>query len=256
MEPNHDKKRASGAFGGKHPVLVNAAIIIAVAVLGICIVYLSFAIFTRHGQSRTVPGVEGISYTDAIIRLHDSDLRYEIRDSLYREDVKPGMVIEQFPKRGATVKPGRKIFLYINAVNPKEVVIDDDNHPRDFALKGASVRQALARMEELGFKNVRIVRVLGDNEYVLRVLADGMPVRKTQKVPVTASIVLEISDGRLTFIRDSLTNIENTSMPHPEELPDYNNSEEQPSYYEPRENEPASPYIEPENNEEENEYLE
>ena len=39
---------------------------------------------------------------------------------LYRDDIKPGHVIEQFPKAKSIVKPGRKIFLYINAVHPKE----------------------------------------------------------------------------------------------------------------------------------------
>ena len=61
----------------------------------------------------------------------------------------------------------------------------------------APERSGLARLEELGFKKVRVVHVLGTNDMVIRVLANGMPVHKTQKVPVNASIVLEVSDGRL-----------------------------------------------------------
>ena len=101
-------ERPDMSFMRRHPVLANAAIIVVVAVLGIWIVYFSIAIFTHHGQSRTVPGVENTSYTDAIQTLHDAGLRYEIRDSIYREDIKPGYVIEQFPKRNSVVKPGRK----------------------------------------------------------------------------------------------------------------------------------------------------
>lgn len=238
----------------RHPVLANLAIILAVAAIGILIVYFSIAIFTRHGQTRTVPGVENTSYTEAIQRLHNAGLRYEIRDSLFRDDVKPGYVIEQFPKRDATVKPGRKVFLYINAVSPKQVVIDDDNHPREFALAGSSERSGLARLEELGFKKVRVVHVLGTNDMVIRVMANGIPVHKTQKVPVNASIVLEVSDGRLTNLRDSLTNLENSFIPgYSTETPQYG-EEENPGYQE-----PSSPtYIEPEETgtEEENEYLE
>lgn len=189
-------------------MLANICIIILVAAAGLCIAYLSIAIFTKHGQTATVPGVENMSYTEAIDKLHENGFRIEIRDSLYREDVRPGFVVEQFPKANSTVKPGRKIFLYINAVHPKEVIIDDDNNPREDALRSFSLRQGMARLEELGFKKIRIVRVLGDNDCIARVLANGRPVKKTQKVPVNASIIVEVYDGRLGSLRDSLQNAE------------------------------------------------
>lgn len=250
--PERNSKSSGSPLLHRHPILANVLIIIAVAFLGILIVYFSIAIFTRHGQSRTVPGVENTSYTDAIEKLHDAGLRYEIRDSLYRDDVKPGFVIEQFPKRGAIVKPGRKIFLYINAVMPKQVVIDDDNRPREYALAGYSERSALARLEELGFKKVRVVRVLGESDMVIRTIANGVPVRKTQKVPVNSSIVLEISDGMLTNLRDSLTNLENSAISAPN-LPAYET--ESPEYSQPAYEQPSSAPGEPETGEE-SEWLE
>lgn len=193
---------------GQHPVITNIIIIIAVAALGLFIVYFSIAIFTKHGQTDRVPGVENKSYTEAIRLLHDEGFQVDIRDSLYKDNVKPGYVIEQFPKAGSVVKPGRKIFLYINAVHPKEVVIDDDNHPMEDALKSFSPRSGLARLQELGFKNVRVVKVLGDNDCIVKILANGVPVKKMQKVPVNASIIVQVYDGRLAEIRDSLQNEE------------------------------------------------
>lgn len=237
-------------------MLTNVVVIAAVAVIGIMIVYFSIAIFTHHGQTRTVPGVENKSYTEALRMLHDAGLRYEIRDSLFRDDVPPGFVIEQFPKRNSVVKPGRKVFLYINAVNPKKVVIDDDNRPYEHALAGNSERSVLARLEELGFKEVRVVRVLGDNDMVVRILANGTAVRKTQKVPVTASIVVEVSDGRMEALRDSLTNLESMMLPGQEApvQPEYEGEEG----YAPANGgeEPSPAYLEPEQSEENNEYLE
>ncbi|MDE6577753.1 MAG: PASTA domain-containing protein [Muribaculaceae bacterium] len=206
-----EKKKTNlsgGEFFGKHPVLANIIIIILVAFLGIWIVYLSLQIFTKHGTTDVVPKVENMSYTQAINILHENGFRVDIRDSIYREDMKPGFVIEQFPKAGATVKPGRKIFLYINAVHAKEVVIDDDRHPAEDALKGYPPRLGMARLQELGFKNIRVVRVLGDSDRILRVIANGRVVKKTQKVPLNAKIVLEVQDGRLTALRDSLQNEE------------------------------------------------
>lgn len=191
-------------FAARHPVIVNLVIILAVAALGIWIIYFSIALFTRHGQSDKVPGVENMTYTQAIEVLHDHGFKVDIRDSLYKDDVKPGFVIEQFPKANSIVKPGRKIFLYINAVHPKEVVIDDDNHPMEDALRSFSYRSAMAKLQELGFKNIKVVRVLGDNECVAKITANGTTVKKMQKVPVNAKIVMQVYDGRLAEITDSL----------------------------------------------------
>lgn len=191
-------------FLGRHPVLANILIIILVAMAGIGIVYFSFAIFTKHGESTTVPGVEKMSYTHAIEILHAKGFKVDIRDSLYKEDEKPGYVIEQFPKANSIVKPGRKIFLYINAVHPKEVIIDEDNNPREDALKSTSFRQGKARLEELGFKNIRVIRILGENDCISKIFANGKVVKKMQKVPVNAKIVMEVFDGNLEAVRDSI----------------------------------------------------
>lgn len=195
-------------FAGRHPVIVNLVIICLTAVVGIAIVYFSLALFTKHGRTDIVPGVENMSYTEAVSRLYDLGFRVDIRDSLYKDNVRPGYVIEQYPKANSVVKPGRKIFLYINAVHPKEVVIDDDNHPMEYALKSFSYRSGIAKLEELGFKNIRVVKVLGDNDCIVKVLANGQPVRKMQRVPVNAKIVVEVYDGRLSELRDSLQNEE------------------------------------------------
>lgn len=208
MQKNKKSVSDYSGFISRHPVLANIIVIALVAFLGIWIVYLSLQLFTKHGATDIVPKVENMSYTQAVRTLHDKGFRVDIRDSIYKEDVKPGYVIEQFPKSGATVKPGRKIFLYINAVHPKEVVIDDDNNPREDALKSFSFRQGMARLEELGFKNIKVVRVLGDNDCIVKVTANGKVVKKTEKVPVNASLVVEVYDGRLGEVRDSLQNEE------------------------------------------------
>ncbi len=204
--------------------MANFLIIIIIAILGIYAVYLAMALFTKHGRSTQVPGVENMTYSQAVQLLHDHGFKVDIRDSLYRDDVKPGHVIEQFPKAKSIVKPGRKIFLYINAVHTKEVILDDDNHPNEYALRGESHRSALARLEELGFKNIRVVKVLGTTDRVVKVMANGRAVRKMQKVPVNASMVLEVSDGRLNDLQDSLQNLE--YLDHYRSNPDlYNEAE-------------------------------
>lgn len=206
-EEDHSYSWGSG-FANRHPVIANILIISVIALLGLYAAYLSAALFTKHGRTLTVPGVENLTYTEAVEKLHAAGLKVDIRDSIYRDDLRPGIVIEQFPKARSVVKPGRKIFLYINSVHPKEVILDDDNHPSEYALKGESYRSALAKLEELGFKNIKMVKVLGVSDRVVKIIANGRPVRKMQKVPVNVSIVVEVSDGRLNDLQDSLQNAE------------------------------------------------
>ncbi|MCH5224015.1 MAG: PASTA domain-containing protein [Muribaculaceae bacterium] len=188
----------------RHPVMANSMIIFIIACIGIVIVFLSLNLFTHHGESDTVPSVENMSYTEAIKMLRKHGFRTDIRDSIYNEEIQPGFVVEQFPKAGSTVKPGRKIFLYINAVHPKEILVDGENRPSESAFKGYSRRQVIAKLEELGFKNIRIVTVPGDDDRVVRVTANGKTIMKMQKVPINAAIVVEVRDGALRHQTDSL----------------------------------------------------
>lgn len=217
-------------FIASHPVLANVIIIILVAIAGLGIAYFSFAIFTHHGESTRVPSVEKMTYTKAIEILHSKGFKVDIRDSLYKENEKPGHVIEQFPKAGSTVKPGRKIFLYINAVHPKEVIIDEDNHPMEDALKSISFRQGMARLEELGFKDIRVVRILGENDCISKVFANGRVVKKMTKTPVNAKIVLEVFDGQLQAVRDSLQMEFDPYRPSGEDLYTEEEEVEMPTY--------------------------
>lgn len=260
MEKDKSQPSQSGAnIISRHPVIFNIVIIAIIAFTGLYIIYIALALFTKHGESDKVPNVENMTYTKALELLHEHGFRVDIRDSVYRDDVKPGLVIEQFPKANSMVKPGRKLFLYINAVHPKEVILDDVNHPNEFAMKGVSYRTALAKFEELGFKNVRVVKVLGATDRVVKVLANGRPVRKMQKVPVNAAIVLEVADGRLADLRDSLQNEElrraymegggDGEMPYPHYVdPDENeyggSATGDPGYVAP-ESEPAAVAAEP-----------
>lgn len=191
-----------------HPIIANIVIIMIVAVIGLVIAYILLNLFTRHDEMQKVPAVENEYYTEAITTLKKQGFRVELRDSVYNETVKPGYVIEQFPRGGAHVKPGRKIFLYINALNPREVIIDSDNTTGGYALKGYSRRQGLAKLEELGFHNINVITLPGENDRIIRILSNGKVISKMQKVPVNALITVEISDGKLNQFNDSLLNEE------------------------------------------------
>lgn len=222
-------------FASKHPILTNLLIIIVIAVLGIWIAYLSLAIFTKHGEFDTVPNVTNMTYTQAIETLNEHGFRTSIQDSVYQENIKPGYVIEQIPKANSNVKPGRKVLLYINAVHPKQVLIDGTSNNRlEFALKGISLRQGKALLEEFGFKNIKEKFVPGTTDRIIRVLANGKPVRMMEKVAINSAIVIEVSMGTdesladTTLFNDPSIDIpfEETTMPEENSVEETENSEE------------------------------
>lgn len=187
----------------KYPILVNLVIIILVAILGILIANFSLAIFTKHGEYSVVPSVEKMSYSSAIDQLHAEGFKVEISDSVFRDDLRPGYVLEQNPTANSKVKPGRTVYLIINAVNAKQVAINN--------IEGISLRQGKAMLQGLGFKdkNIKVVYRLGKHENLIQsVRVDGKKLRPGQRVPVSSVIVLEVSDGRVGQLTDSLLNVE------------------------------------------------
>lgn len=197
------KSKVKRGLSGRYAVLTNIVVIIAIAFIGIWIVYISIAIFTKHGEQKVVPSVENMTYTNAVKTLHEAGFNVDIRDSVFRDDVNPGYVIEQFPKARSIVKPGRKIFLYINAVHPKEVIVDDSNNDSENALKGWSYRQAMSRLNELGFKNIHTETVRGEDDRIVKITANGRLVRPMERIPVNARMVVYISDGSLSGMEES-----------------------------------------------------
>lgn len=188
----------------KYPIIVNLLIIIVVAFIGVMIANISLAIFTRHGEYNVVPNVEKISYTNAIEKLHGANFKIEISDSVFRNDIAPGYVLEQNPAPNAKVKPGRTVYLIINAVNPKQVAVSN--------IEGISLRQGKALLQGLGFKenNIKVIYRLGKYENLIQsVRVGGKKLRPGQRVPINSTIVLEVSDGKVDRLTDSLLNAEN-----------------------------------------------
>ena len=87
--------------------------------------YVNLPIMTNHGESLTVPDLEGLSVTELQEFLVDRDLRYEVVDSVYSSEYPPLTVTRQFPKPGSKVKEGRKIFISLNSVNPPSTLMPD-----------------------------------------------------------------------------------------------------------------------------------
>ena len=94
----------------KHIVVI--IIITALILFFFFFVYLPSS--TNHGQTYTVPKIEGMKLNEVEDFLEDRSLNYYVSDSSYRSDVAPFTVMIQDPAPGAKVKEGRKIYVTYN----------------------------------------------------------------------------------------------------------------------------------------------
>ena len=101
-------------------------------------------VYTNHGESISVPDVQGMSSEKAIQALAGTQLEPAIVDSCYVSDVPSGTVVDQKPVPGARVKEGRQVYLTICTNRTPTRVIPD-------VIDNSSLREAQARMLAAGF---------------------------------------------------------------------------------------------------------
>lgn len=98
--------------------------------------YIYLPVITNHGESITVPDLQGVSIDELQEFLVERDLRFEVVDSVYSAELPPLTVTRQFPKPGSKVKQNRNIFISLNSVNPPTTRMPD---LRDKTLKNAEL---------------------------------------------------------------------------------------------------------------------
>lgn len=100
--------------------------------------------YTRHGVSVEVPNVESRPFQEAKKRVERKDLRVKREVGRYNPNVPQETVVDQNPLPNSSVKPGRRVYLTVNAGEAPVVSIPD--------LNGISIREAKNRISSLGLK--------------------------------------------------------------------------------------------------------
>jgi eukaryotic-like serine/threonine-protein kinase len=171
-------------------ILIHLGIIL---LTGFILVYLVFNVWlpstTRHGETVTVPNLQGRSYSELEEYLRQQGLRYEVNDSTFSTEYPPLTVMKQYPMAGAQVKENRKIFISLNAVNPPNVRM-----PR---LIDSSVKNAQLVLKSFGLE-------LGEITYepdlaanaVLKQLYKGKPIEEGDYIAKGSKIDLVVGDGK------------------------------------------------------------
>lgn len=119
--------------------LLEAAVLIVVLLI---LATLGLSLITRHGKTVTAPDFTNLTVPEAEQLASHSHVGVKVVDSVFVRRLGAGVVYRQQPKAGATVKKGRSIFLTINSIVPRKVVMPN--------LYGYSVIEARAELQNRG----------------------------------------------------------------------------------------------------------
>jgi beta-lactam-binding protein with PASTA domain len=138
--------------------------------------------YTNHGQTVTVPDLDGFHYDELPDYLQERNLVLEITpDSGFVADVEPLHVLKQNPKPGAKVKQNRKIYVTLNAENAPLVKMPNlVNTPLKNAQEILSnfglVRGEIVYVPDIG------INVVLEQKYRGRNIKEGMEIAKGSQI--------------------------------------------------------------------------
>lgn len=119
--------------------------LIVVIMLALAIsAHLLMQLATRHGARCMVPDFSGIALDDAEQLAKKHDLELHINDSLFVPAYEGGIILDQLPKGGVEVKPGRTVYITINSFRQKMVPVP--------YVASRSLRQAKNMLEIAGLE--------------------------------------------------------------------------------------------------------
>lgn len=102
-----------------------SSILVGLLVGVVLLNYAVMPIWTRHNASVSVPNVRSLSAGEAERALVLAGLDAEQREQPFNPNTPADVVVEQSPGASTLVKPGRRIYYYVNA-SPKELVTMPD----------------------------------------------------------------------------------------------------------------------------------
>jgi beta-lactam-binding protein with PASTA domain len=173
----------------KTDVLIHLAIIVSIILVlffGFFFVYLPWS--TNHGDAVKVPNLKGLSMDAAEDLLDEADLDYEISDSVFVSGAEPLSIIANYPKSGANVKTGRKIYLTVAAISAPLVKLPN--------IIGRSTSSAQNQLLSSGliYDGEEKIAALEENT-VLAVKINGREIQQGDEIPKGSKITFVVGDG-------------------------------------------------------------
>lgn len=144
--------------------------------------------YTNHGEGVRVPEIKGLKVSEVLPVLQRQGLNCAVIDSHYVTTARPGVILEQIPRGGTSVKHSRTVYLVINSTEPQKMVIPE--------LSDISVRQAQSLLEAYGFPTPQIEYVSSPyKDLVVGARAGSRAITTGEKLPVTTLITLQVGSG-------------------------------------------------------------
>lgn len=177
----------------RRPLIANIIYMGVVGIALIVAVYIGLKIGTRHGRVIEVPNFMGMVIDDANRIAKHNDLKLIVRDSIFDVDLPGGTIVDQLPKisplREVTVKPGRKIYVTINAYTRRKVEVP-------YVAK-QTLRQALNQIERSGLTIAKLhyVEDMTSTDYVTKQSVGNDEILPTTKLraPAGTGVTLQVS---------------------------------------------------------------
>lgn len=160
--------------------------------------------YTNHGEQVKVPDVKGMQISEASTFFQQKGLKYEVIDSTFVKNRIPGSILETVPPIGTNVKPGRTIYVTINAYTAQLLVIP--------SVQDMSQRQALAILRSLGFENVEIKMISGAyKDLVMGLESNGKSLEAGDRIPSNSYLYLLVSMGNVENNFDNQENFQDST---------------------------------------------
>jgi eukaryotic-like serine/threonine-protein kinase len=166
---------------------LHLAIIVTGIVLGVWLILNWLNTYTGHGQFVQVPQFAGQMVRSLPTDMTAAKVKWQIIDSIYDPNEKPGIVLRQDPEAGTKVKENRMVYLYVTGLVPPQVLM-----PK---LTDRSERQARLILNSYGLKAGNTTEKEADcNGCVIAQLRNGIEVAPGK--PVKKGSVIDLVIGR------------------------------------------------------------
>lgn len=184
-------KNTSKSSSKLHFVLWNLVLAAVIAVVLLMVLLFFLRRYTQHGVETEVPEITGLFTEVAEPMLRAENLSLEVIDSTYSSRVPLGTIVEQNPPAHSHVKPGRAIYVIVNARSRKSFPLPD--------LRDVSVRQAMSTLQSLGLLiSDTIYEPSEYRDLVLDVRLNGNSVEPGTKLEEGQRIQLVVGYGKGT----------------------------------------------------------
>jgi beta-lactam-binding protein with PASTA domain len=150
--------------------------------------YVYLPAITNHGETITVPNIEGMKMEELEEFLVTRNLRYEVSDSSYSDEHPPLTVLKQYPFAGSKVKENRVIYISLNRITPPTVPLPN--------LVDGSLTNAEVQLKSNELKRGRIQLIPGPFLHVVKEMKfKGEVIEPGTRITKGSIIDLVVYDG-------------------------------------------------------------